>query len=199
MKVPGTIQSMIDGLIAEGLPGGGWRQEENALYLANLPHDTTAEDLYTIFASFGAIPPRGVKVMPGSPGQRTFGFCNFMEAANAEFAMMAMNGVTQPDGCKLIVKLKQQKGKGEGKGKGGDFKGYDGGDMASNGMSTVPPGVDPLIWSRLQNKLKEDGVMSSYDISQWYIIEHLSHVADEEEMKVTCDMLLSACEKLGLP
>ena len=46
----------------------------------------------------GAIPPRGVKVMPGVAGQRLYGFVNFMDSANAEFAMMALNGVSQPDG-----------------------------------------------------------------------------------------------------
>merc|ERR1712185_763369 len=86
----GTIQGMIDCLINEGLPGGNFKHDApgTALYLANLPHDTTEEDLYTIFATFGAIPPRGVKVMPGMPGQRTYGFCNFINPAHAEFAMM---------------------------------------------------------------------------------------------------------------
>ena len=57
---------------AAGLPGGGWRQEENALYVANLPYDSTAADLYTIFASFGAIPPRGVKVTPSNLRMHSF-------------------------------------------------------------------------------------------------------------------------------
>ena len=35
---------------------------------------------------------RAAKVMPGQVGQRLYGFVNFMDNANAEFAMMAMNG-----------------------------------------------------------------------------------------------------------
>merc|ERR1712023_515088 len=47
--------------------------------------------LYILFFScFGAIPPRGVKVMPVLAGQRLYGFVNFMDEVNAEYAVAAM-------------------------------------------------------------------------------------------------------------
>jgi len=194
-----SILGLIDGLIKEGLPGGHFDHNTHALYVTNLPHDTTEGDLYIMFACFGAIPPRGVRVMPSQEGSRRYGFVTFMDGANAEFAMMAMNGVTQPDGMKLVVKVKGDKSWRDGKDKGKGFdKGIEAitaGNMASPGGP--PPGIDPLMMQRLQGKL-QTGVMSSYDISQWYIIEFLGHITDENEMKTSCDMLLGACSHLGL-
>jgi len=194
---------VIDCLITEGLPGGGWRQDENALYIANLPYDTTTADMYTIFSCFGAVPPRGAKVMPGDGGQRRYGFINFLDSASAEFAVMAMDGVTQPDGTKLVVKLKNTGKDGE-KGFGKDFaknfgKGkwksgnVDNGNKAADGP---PPGVDADMYSRFEKKVESDGIMSAYDICKWYILEHLTHVTDEEEMKVLSDTMLKACTQL---
>merc|ERR1719375_402502 len=79
------IKGVIDQLIVEGLPGGRFDHNANSLYLTNLPPDTTNIDLYTIFSCFGAIPPRGVRVMPGIPGQRGYGFVNYIDHMAAEF------------------------------------------------------------------------------------------------------------------
>jgi len=187
---------LIDGLIAEGLPGGNHEKDKNSLYITNLPFDTTDEDLYIIFASFGAIPPRGVRIMPGTPGRRLYGFVNFIEETNAEFAMMAMNGVTQPDGYKLVVKLKTPK---ENTGKGGGGAAYGGmmGGMMGGGADEAA-GIDPTMLQKLRAKLKTGTANSAYDISQWYIVENLGHVTQESEMKSICDMLLAACTHLGL-
>lgn len=193
-KDASKIAGLVDGLIAEGLPGAAQDKESNALYVTNMPHDTTDADLYVIFASFGAIPPRGVRVMPTQPGNRSYGFVNFMESANAEFAMMAMNGVTQPDGAKLIVKQKAKKGESTG---GPEVRFATPFGASAPALSGPSAGVTPAMMARLQKKLAM-GPMSSYDISQWYIIEYLSHVTDEEEMKKTCDMLLTACSHMGL-
>lgn len=210
------VKGMIDGLIAEGLPGGQFSRDKNALYITNLPHDTTDSDLYIIFNCFGAIPPRGVKVMPGLAGQRLYGFVNFMDQANAEFAMMAMNGVTQPDGVKLIVKLKNAKGEGKkgfkdavapAAGKGT----WDGANplpafagpagvtaaIAAAAAPLPPAGVEPIMLERIKTKIAA-GPTTSYDVSQWYIMEYLNHITEEEEMKASCDQLLSACAFLGL-
>lgn len=186
-----TANGLVSALIKEGLPGCNFSRDKNALYVTNLPHDTTDADLYVVFASFGALPPKGVRIMPTQPGARAYAFINFMEQANAEFAMMAMNGVTQPDGAKLIVKFKTIKGETTGPP----------GSSVHGGVAPViagaAPGVTPAMMARLQKKLAT-GPMSSYDISQWYIIEYLGHVTDEEEMKRTCDMLLNACSHLGI-
>jgi hypothetical protein len=193
-KSTSAIDAVIDGLVREGLPGGWFNKDENALYVSNLPHDTTDKDLYVIFATFGAMPPRGVRVMPGTPGQRLWAFVNFMDSTTKEFAMMALNGVTQPDGCKLIVTEKKTRetlaaektAKAAGKGKG--MLAIGGGDDG---------GLDSIMMSRLREKLSQ-GTMNAYELSQWYIIEYLGHVTDENEMKTTCDQLLAASAKLGL-
>merc|ERR1719367_1108667 len=67
-----TIKVLHDGLLEaralpgvydENRPGTGWMNDQNALYVANLPADTTDLDLYRIFAPFGAIAPKGVRAM----------------------------------------------------------------------------------------------------------------------------------------
>merc|ERR1719216_330257 len=60
-----SIDLLKRGLLAFGnLPGTeGIRPHTNQLYVRGLPSDTTDADLLEIFAPFGAIPPRGVKVM----------------------------------------------------------------------------------------------------------------------------------------
>lgn len=192
-----TIHSMIEGLIAEGLPGGNWNHDENALYIANLPPDTTEHDLYIIFSCFGTMPPRGVKVMGGEP--RKFGFCNFMESASADFAVTALNGVIMPDGCKLVVRLKTPKGQGKGFQKSAKTDYWvPPAAVAPVKVIQKPDAVDSVMWTRLQLKLNKSGKMSSYDISQWYILEFLGHVTDENEMKDLCDVLLAACAHLDL-
>jgi RNA recognition motif-containing protein len=180
------IKGLVDSLIAEGLPGGKFDQNQNALYLTNLPYDVTAEDLYTVFGCFGAIPPRGVRVMPGTPGARCYGFVNFLDQTAAEFAVMAMNGVTQPDGYKLIVKLKNQNTSEQ----------FGTGSLLPIDNS-LPKDINPIMLARIQKKLKE-GKMSSYDISQWYICEYLENIEEEEDMKANCDALLSVCSYIGL-
>lgn len=210
----GTVERMIDLLSEAGLPGANYRNEasgDGSLYLANLPFDTTDEDLYTIFATFGAIPPRGVKVMRSTPGQRVYGFCNFLKASSAEFAVMSMNGVVQPDGCKLIVKMKNKKDQIMREGQplqtpSGTVASSEGVPLAEehqNQLESTPEGVDSIMWKRLTTKLAqsehEGEESTSESLSQWYIIENLGHVVDEEEMKAICDMLLTACVNLGLP
>merc|ERR1740117_1461564 len=104
-----------------------------------------------------------------------------------------MNGVTQPDGAKLVVKPKTKKSDMVALGAGG-LAAYSG---FADAAAAAPPGVTPAMMMRLQKKLST-GMMSSYDVSQWYILEYLGHVTSEAEMKSTCDQLLAACSHLGL-
>merc|ERR1719254_106951 len=102
------------------LPGGKWANDENALFVGGLPQDTTTEDLYEIFAPFGAIPSRGCKAMMNDwGGCKGIGFVNYMDANAAQTAIMSLNGATSPDGTTLKVSVKQQGG-GKGDGKGGE-------------------------------------------------------------------------------
>jgi len=200
------IKGVVDALITDRLPGGQFSRDKNALYLTNLPHDSTDADLYMICSCFGAIPPRGVKVMPGVAGQRLYGFVNFMDSANAEFAMMALNGVSQPDGVKLIVKQKKNsKAENGAKGAQSGNNGHlhealteEDSHSLSDGISTPPPGIDHLLHERMKAKLDTSSPMSACEVSQWYIIEHLAHITDDEVMRDLCDQLLTVCAYLGL-
>lgn len=104
-----NIRVLHDGLLqAKALPGGpGWVNDENALYIANLPVDTQDVDLYRIFAPFGAIAPKGARAMLNPDGScKGFGFVNFLEAMAAQSAVMTLNGTWMPDGTTLIVRTK---------------------------------------------------------------------------------------------
>mmetsp|Transcript_27873 Transcript_27873/g.64970 ORF Transcript_27873/g.64970 Transcript_27873/m.64970 type:complete len:139 (-) Transcript_27873:76-492(-) len=104
-----TIKVLHDGLVqSECLPGGtGYVNNENALYIANLPADTADVDLYRIFAPFGAIAPKGARAMLNPDGScKGIGFVNFLEPMAAEAAVLTLNGTWMPDGTSLTVKCK---------------------------------------------------------------------------------------------
>lgn len=106
-----TIKVLHDGLVqAKALPGGtGWINDENALYIANLPVDTADIDLYRIFAPFGAIAPKGVRAMLNEDGScKGIGFVNFLDPMAAQAAVLTLNGTWLPDGSTLIVREKAQ-------------------------------------------------------------------------------------------
>lgn len=104
-----TIKVLHDGLVqAKALPGGtGWINDENALYIANLPVDTADVDLYRIFSPFGAIAPKGVRAMLNEDGScKGIGFVNFLDPMAAQAAVLTLNGTWLPDGSTLIVREK---------------------------------------------------------------------------------------------
>jgi len=113
-----SIRNLKQGLTDSGaLPGGKWSNDENALYVGGLPFDTTTEDLYEIFSTFGAIPARGCKAMTNEDGScKGFGFVNYVDQSAAQSAMMTLNGTQLPDGTTLQVSAKQAPKAG---GKGG--------------------------------------------------------------------------------
>lgn len=92
------------------LPMSQWQHDEGAVFVSNLPHDCTDEDLYEIFAPFGAIPPRGVKAMKDALSKcKGFGFVDFIDPECAQAAIAALDGYTNADGTILRVKLKTSK------------------------------------------------------------------------------------------
>mmetsp|Transcript_30019 Transcript_30019/g.67655 ORF Transcript_30019/g.67655 Transcript_30019/m.67655 type:complete len:261 (-) Transcript_30019:117-899(-) len=123
-----SIKGLKKGLIEAGaLPGGKWSNDENALFIAGLPSDTTTEDLYEIFSPFGAIPARGCKAMTGDDGScKGIGFVNYVDSTAVQNAIMTLNGTQMPDGTILKVSIKAEPsanggkngGKDGGKGKG---------------------------------------------------------------------------------
>lgn len=103
-----NIDTLITGLVKAGaVPGGTWRNDENALFIGGLPWDTTTEDLYSLFSPFGAIPAKGCKAMQSPDGHCSgIGFVNFIESDAAQMAVMSLHGTTLPDGKVLEVKNK---------------------------------------------------------------------------------------------
>merc|ERR1719277_2315413 len=102
LSIKGLKQGLLD---AGALPGGKYSNDENALWIGNLPNDTTNEDLYHIFSPFGAIPAYGCRAMTGDDGVtcKGFGFVNFVDQVAAQTAIMTLNGCQMPDGTELIV------------------------------------------------------------------------------------------------
>mmetsp|Transcript_130814 Transcript_130814/g.364588 ORF Transcript_130814/g.364588 Transcript_130814/m.364588 type:complete len:381 (-) Transcript_130814:186-1328(-) len=115
-KVQGPVKSdpamgmrmIVKGFEASGsLPGGTWRNDDNALYIDGLPGDCEDIDLYRIFAPFGAIAPKGVRVVKGHGGLcKGYGFVNFLDPAAAQLAIDTINGSMLPDGTIMNVSKK---------------------------------------------------------------------------------------------
>lgn len=93
-----------------GLPGGtGWENNEACLYISGLPADAEDVDLYRLFNPFGAIAPRGVKVMQRPDGScKGFGFINFQDVTAAHAAIATFHGTVLPDDSILTVKVKTE-------------------------------------------------------------------------------------------
>jgi len=89
------------------LPVSHWSTDEGAVFVGGLPPGATDLDLYEIFSPFGAIPPRGVKVMKAGGGVCSgIGFVDYIDPACAQAAIAALNGYQAPDGTTLAVRLK---------------------------------------------------------------------------------------------
>mmetsp|Transcript_123911 Transcript_123911/g.246670 ORF Transcript_123911/g.246670 Transcript_123911/m.246670 type:complete len:281 (-) Transcript_123911:68-910(-) len=89
------------------LPASNWASDEGAVFVGGLPPGATDLDLYEIFSPFGAIPPRGVKVMKSGGGACSgFGFVDFIDPACAQAAIAALDNYKAPDGTTLAVRLK---------------------------------------------------------------------------------------------
>lgn len=116
-----SIKALIRGLLeANALPGSeNISNDINAIYVNNLPKDTEDADLYKIFAPFGAIAPKGVRVMNHPDGSCAgYGFVNYLESAPMQVAISTLNGTQMPNGMTLTVSVKQVRGPGSEGGKG---------------------------------------------------------------------------------
>merc|ERR1719382_534573 len=109
------IKAVKTSLISSGaVPGGKWSNDDNALFIGGLPQDTTTEDLYEIFATFGPIPTRGCRAMMNDWGScKGIGFVNYLDQQAAQTAIMTLNGAAMPDGTTLVVSVKQAKAAGD--------------------------------------------------------------------------------------
>mmetsp|Transcript_79347 Transcript_79347/g.192273 ORF Transcript_79347/g.192273 Transcript_79347/m.192273 type:complete len:175 (-) Transcript_79347:114-638(-) len=105
----GGMKTMVQFIERSGLLPGGkfWSNDHNTLYITGLPQDTTTEDLYRIFAPFGAIAPKGAIAMTNQDGTcKGFGFVNYLEPGACEMAMETINAMSFPDGRWIKVQVK---------------------------------------------------------------------------------------------
>eukprot|EP00933_Yihiella_yeosuensis_P032048 TRINITY_DN25632_c0_g1_i1.p1 TRINITY_DN25632_c0_g1~~TRINITY_DN25632_c0_g1_i1.p1 ORF type:complete len:176 (-),score=50.34 TRINITY_DN25632_c0_g1_i1:186-713(-) len=104
----GLVRNLVQ---TQVLPGGVGRwdnDESKTLFVGGLPEDMTDLEMYTIFAPFGAIAPRGANAMKNKEtGKCTgIGFVNYIETASAQSAIRTLHGVQFSDGSWLTVKKK---------------------------------------------------------------------------------------------
>eukprot|EP00440_Ansanella_granifera_P027540 gb/GFBE01029916.1/.p1 GENE.gb/GFBE01029916.1/~~gb/GFBE01029916.1/.p1 ORF type:complete len:175 (+),score=44.55 gb/GFBE01029916.1/:1-525(+) len=120
-KCEKDAKGLVRGLLQSGaLPASKWDNDDNALFVSGLPPDMTDLEMYTIFASFGRIAPRGASARTDKEtGKCTgIGFVNYLDGDAAHEAIKNLNGYPLPDGTWLTVKKKgPPKEKGAGKGK----------------------------------------------------------------------------------
>jgi len=91
------------------LPGGKWTNDDGALHVGGLPADTTDQDLYEIFATFGAIPSKGLRAMLNPDGTCTgVAFVNFVDPSAAASAISALDGRKLGNGRIIHVKPKRK-------------------------------------------------------------------------------------------
>jgi len=108
---PFSMKTVVKGFQTAGcLPGADTEFVE--VFVRGLPADAEDLDLYRLFGCFGAIAPRGVRVMTHPDGtSRGFGFVNFLDPVGAELAITALDNTLMPDGkTRLTV---QPKGPGK--------------------------------------------------------------------------------------
>eukprot|EP00927_Polykrikos_kofoidii_P021774 TRINITY_DN2051_c0_g1_i1.p1 TRINITY_DN2051_c0_g1~~TRINITY_DN2051_c0_g1_i1.p1 ORF type:complete len:676 (-),score=126.69 TRINITY_DN2051_c0_g1_i1:121-2052(-) len=109
MQVTCTGKMIAQGFEDSGaLPGGSATSSDGgSVYVAGLPPVTEDSDLYRIFAPFGAIKVRGVKVLTNSDGTcKGIGFVNYIDPESADTAVAVCDGAQLPDGKFLKVSLK---------------------------------------------------------------------------------------------
>mmetsp|Transcript_113178 Transcript_113178/g.283293 ORF Transcript_113178/g.283293 Transcript_113178/m.283293 type:complete len:250 (-) Transcript_113178:117-866(-) len=107
----GARELLMDLKSHNKLPGGDAPPEPNSeVFVGSLPFDTTNEDVYEMFAPFGAIPPRGVKALTNPDGScKGVAFVNYLDPLHAQLAIETLHGHPMPNGRTLEVKLKTPK------------------------------------------------------------------------------------------
>lgn len=110
---PFGIDTIVKGFQMSGLMPGGTgytSNNDNALYIAGLPPDTTDYYLYRLFSPLGAIAPKGVRTLTNEDGTcKGIAFVNYLEHHSAQMAISIYNGTIMPDGSRLKVAIKAPK------------------------------------------------------------------------------------------
>jgi len=97
------------------------------LYVGNLPYSLTAEDLKTLFASYGDIEEAVVITDKFSGRSKGFGFVTLVDAEMAKKAIEELNG-KEVDGRNIVVNESRPREEGDrGNFKRGGFGGNRGG------------------------------------------------------------------------
>lgn len=108
---PGSMADFKKGLLNENvLPGGKWANDDGALHIGGLPADTTEQDLYEIFATFGAIPSKGLRAMSNPDGSCTgVAFVNFVDPSCAANAISVLDGRKIGAGTGRVIHVKPKR------------------------------------------------------------------------------------------
>merc|ERR1712060_998107 len=85
--------------------GGRWNENDPTIWIGGLPADSTEVDVYELFSPFGAIPPRGVRLMKDRETGKFRGMatCAYLDRPAAESAIASMNRMSLRDGGSLRV------------------------------------------------------------------------------------------------
>ncbi|XP_060801992.1 ras GTPase-activating protein-binding protein 2 [Amyelois transitella] len=108
----------VSGAGAGGAPGAGARRysDSQQLFLGNLPHSATEEELRAVFSRFGAVAELRVhsKAAAGAPRHPNYGFITYESAAAARDCLNAAPlyfPADNPEGVKLNVEEKKTRGR----------------------------------------------------------------------------------------
>ena len=93
---------------------GEYVNDENTLFIGNLPQDMTSENVYQIFSPFGPIATASAQVDMNTGTCKGFGFVNYLDGTAAETAIAQLNGLDYGGQKPLLVKRK-----GDRSGQGG--------------------------------------------------------------------------------
>lgn len=105
--IPDSFNAFFTAIRKAGVLGEARVAEDSQVYINQLPADTTDKDLYRLFAPFG--PVSNVKAMLNPDGScKGFGFVDFVDPANAEAAITAIQGFSLPDGSSIVPSLKRK-------------------------------------------------------------------------------------------
>lgn len=106
-KGTSAMRTFIKGMESLGALPGKVTSDQDCLVIGGLPPDCTTQDLYSLFAPFGAIPVNGVKAVLGADGSCTgTGYINFTDSASVAAATQ-LNGVASSSGRTLQVSVKK--------------------------------------------------------------------------------------------
>ena len=97
------------------------------IYVGNLSYDVTEDELKQQFSEFGEVTSVSIPIDRDSGRPRGYGFLDMPNQAQAEAAILAMNGKTYKDRAMTVNEARPRTEAGGGGGRGGGGGGRGGG------------------------------------------------------------------------